>query len=96
MWLGKEKMEKESTMKIKGKKGINFRKGLRIIKSFKIKRMQLNIDTGDCIMNAKLFPVFAFLNYKVGGFTINFEGRNQVALHAQSRPINIIKSIFNT
>lgn len=55
----------------------------------------LNIDTGDCISNAKLYPLFAFFNYKGGNFNINFEGKNRLALHIQNRPIKIIKTFFN-
>ena len=72
-----------------------FRKGIRILKSFKVKKLLLDIDTGDCILNAKLFPVFAFLNYYVGNFSVNFENRNQMVLYIQNRPINIIKSFIN-
>lgn len=76
-------------------KGINFKKGLRMLKSFKVKRFLFDIDTGDCILNAKLYPLFAMLNYHVGGFSVNFEGRNRVELHIYSRPIYLIKSFIN-
>jgi hypothetical protein len=57
--------------------------------------MVLDVDTGNCIQNAKLYPAFAFLNHHVGTFHINFEGRVNMVLHMQSRPINIIKSFIN-
>jgi hypothetical protein len=79
----------------KNKKRMSFKAGLRLLKSFKIKKLRLNIDTGDCITNAKLYPLFAFLNFKVGGFNINFNGENQLVLKIQNRPINIIKSFIN-
>jgi hypothetical protein len=83
----------------KKKKGINkslsLKTGLRLLKTFKIKKLWMDIDTGDCIANAKLFPIFAFLNFRVGGFNINFEDRNQLVLHIESRPIDIIKLYFN-
>ncbi len=74
---------------------MGFRTGLRLLKSFRIKQFLLNVDTGNCISNAKLYPVFAFLNYRVGGFNINFQGRNQLVLHIQNRPIHIIRSFIN-
>jgi len=73
-------------------KRIEFKKYLRMLRTFKIKRLFINIDTGDCISNAKLFPLFAFLNQTKASFNVNFEGRNQMVLHMQNRPINIIKS----
>ena len=75
-------------------KSVKFRKLIRILKTFKIKRLFINIDTGDCISNAKLFPIFAFLNQTKGSFKVNFEGRNQMVLHMQNRPIHIIKSFI--
>lgn len=78
----------------KERKQMSLRKGLKLLKSFKIKRFLINIDTGDCIANAKLYPIFAFLNYKFGGFYINFDGRNQLVFHLYNRPIDIIKAFI--
>lgn len=91
----KKKTLKSTDNKKKIGKGINFKKGLRMLKSFKVKRILFDIDTGDCILNAKLYPLFAMLNYHVGGFSVNFEGRNRVELHIYSRPIYLIKSFMN-
>lgn len=93
---GSAKKNKRGKYKIKKRKPkISLRTALRVLKTFKVKRFVLNIDTGDCIYNAKLYPLFAFLNYKIGGFNINFDGRNQIVLHIQNRPLPIIKSIIN-
>ena len=73
----------------------NYRKGMKILKSFEIERIAVNIDTGDVILNTKLYPIFTLLNYKYGNFNINFQGRNQLALYIQNRPIHIIKSFIN-
>ena len=94
--FGKNNKTLESTKsKKKIGKGFDFKKGLRMLKSFKVKRFLFDIDTGDCILNAKLYPLFAMLNYHVGGFSVNFEGRNRVELHIYSRPIYLIKSFIN-
>lgn len=90
----KPKKLKKSTVK-KPKKGIPVKKIRRVLNSFKVKELFVDIDTDDYISNAKLYPVFAFLNYYRGGFNINFEGRNQVVLFIQNRPIHIIKSFIN-
>ena len=95
----KQAAEKNTIAKNKTKKKhyikMNFKTGLRLLKSFKIKKMHVDIDTGNCISNAKLYPIFALLNYKRGGWNINFEGRNQLVLYIQNRPIDIIKSFIN-
>jgi len=91
----KKKLIKSVNNKRKIGKGISLEKGLRMLKSFKVKRFLFDIDTGDCILNAKLYPLFAMLNYHVGGFSVNFEGRNRVELHIYSRPIYLIKSFMN-
>ena len=94
----KYKFQNNAEKKVKRtvkKTSIEFKKILRILNSFKIKKMLLNIDTGDWTLNAKLYPLFYFSNYGKGNFRINFQGRNQLVLHIQNRPIDIIKSYIN-
>jgi len=94
--LGSVKTKKiEEEKKKKGKKGIGIVQSIRILKAFKVKRLMVNIDTGSCISNAKLYPVFALLNYSVGTFSINFNNQNRMELRMLSRPIYIIKSFIN-
>lgn len=79
----------------KKKKRIDLRTGFEVLKSFKVRRFFINIDTGDCVENAKIYPVFALLNYSYGGFNVNFENKNQLILELVNRPITIIKSFIN-
>ncbi len=90
-----EKKKLENNKKKKRKRNIEFKTMLRLLKSFKVQKLLVDIDTGDCILNAKLYPVFGFLNYHVGNFKVNFEGRNQLVFQIQNRPLNIIKSFIN-
>lgn len=90
-----KKKKKEKRAFRKGVKKTSFRKILKVLRSFKIKRLFVDIDTGDCLTNAKLYPVFSFLNYHKRGFSINFEGRNQMVLHLHNRPIYLIASFIN-
>jgi hypothetical protein len=85
---------KKATKK-KNRKGFGITKMLRIVRSFKIKKMIINVDTGDCILNAKLIPIFVFLNHYMGTFSVNYEGKNQIMLQVQNRPIYLIKRIIN-
>mgnify|MGYP001823335250 CR=1 FL=1 len=93
----KDKMSKvKRSPRKRGMKGYKaIRMGTRVMRTFTVKRLLVDIDTGDCISNAKLYPVAALLNYKIGGFHVNFEGRNRLALHLQNRPIYMIRSFIN-
>ena len=97
--LRKKKKEQKKKIGKKAGKRRNIQSfmkyGLQILKSFKVKKLLVDIDTGDCIENAKLYPAFAFLNYHASTFQVNFEGRVDMVLHLQNRPINIIKSFIN-
>jgi hypothetical protein len=90
-----KKIENRTNNKKKIKKEFDIKKSLRMLKSFRVKKFIFDIDTGDCVLNAELYPLFVFLNYKIDGFRINFEGRNRVELHIFSRPIYLIKSFIN-
>lgn len=94
----KKHSKKEHPKERKSKTGrnrIGTKTYIRLLKTFKVKHFFLNIDTGDCICNAKLYPVFALLNYRIGHFKINFIGNNQLILHLENRPIYILKSFIN-
>lgn len=89
--LKKPKKRKWLTGK-KTKYGI--RECYQLAKTFQVKRFSLNIDTGDYTLNAKLYPVFALLNNRVGDMHINYNGHNELVLRVQNRPINIIKKLI--
>ena len=91
----KKKKIKPKKKKKKSRFSLTFKQAYRLVKSFKIKRFYLDLDTGDCITNAKLYPIVSLINYKKGNFNINFNGRNKLVLHIQNRPIYIIKSFIN-
>lgn len=95
--LKKKKVtEREGSKKKKYSRKFNHKIGLKLLKSFKVKRFFIDIDTGDYLLNAKLYPLFALLDFEMGNIKINFEGRNQLMLNIQNRPIYILKSFINT
>ena len=81
--------------KKKRRSSLSRKQAYQLIKSFKVRNVLVDLDTGNCITNAKLYPVFTFLNFSVGNFNINFEGRNRLVLLIENRPIRIIKSFIN-
>jgi len=97
--LGKSKKKKKKTKADKTivhkRNTIEIQRLFRITRTFKVVQLLVDVDTGDCITNAKLYPPFAFVNYYGGQFRVNFEGRNRLLLHVENRPIRIIKSFIN-
>ncbi len=91
----KKKKAKTDKTTVSKRRIIEIQRLLRIAKTFKVVQLLVDVDTGDCITNAKLYPPFAFMNYYGGQFSVNFEGRNQLLLNVQNRPIRIIKSFIN-
>jgi len=90
--------KKKGHSEVKKKKKFNPKNGriaLRVLRTFEVKQFLLHLDTGDYILNAKLYPVFFFLNRTRGNFAINFNNKNRLALQVQNRPIFILKSIIN-
>lgn len=87
--------KEEKEIKHKTSQKISAIRVLKIIRSFKVKKFYLDLDSGNCITNAKLYPLFTLLNRTKKGFKINFEGRNELVLYIQNRPINLIKSFVN-
>jgi len=75
------------------RKRLGFRKIIRLLKSFEVREFKWDLDTGDYIANAKMYPAYAFLNRYRGHFNINFEDRNQLLVDLRNRPIWIIKAI---
>lgn len=95
--LQQKKSKKKKSKKIKSKRkwDISLTTVVRLLKSFKVKRFYIDIDTSNCITNAKLYPLFALLNYQYGGFNINFDGRAKLLLYLENRPIRILTSFIN-
>ena len=91
----KKKKAKVDKSTVSKRRAIEVQKLLRIARTFKVDQLLVDVDTGDCITNAKLYPPFAFMNYYGGQFSVNFENRNRLLLNVQNRPIRIIKSFIN-
>jgi len=87
-----KKLVKKSS--VKKRKQIGLKKIFRMLRSFKVKRFLIDIDTGDCMTNAKLYPIYGLLNYGIGTFNINYESRNRMVLYMENRPIYILKSFI--
>lgn len=87
-----DKKEKRKSV-TKKKTWIRPNTGLKILRSFKIKEFRLELDSGDYIINAKLFSIYAIVNADYRNIEINFQNRNSLFLIIENRPIYILKSI---
>lgn len=53
----------------------------KLRKTFNLKFLHVNIDTGDVILNARLAPISGFVYGEKVSFGVNFAGRNSVKFH---------------
>lgn len=64
---------------------INWRKLRGVLRSFKINKCNVLLDTGDQQLNGILYPVFCMMRYYSGKyFEINFMNRNEVVLEIEN------------
>ena len=68
----------------------------KVYKSFKIKKLTLNIDTGDVIRNAYLIPVFSINFQEKINLSVNFFNKNEFIFHIETRLFTIIIGIIST
>lgn len=64
----------------------------KLLAAFKVHRFQLDVDTGDVALNARLFPVVYFTTRNRLNMNINFVGRNYFGFIASVRPITLIRA----
>lgn len=96
----KDKTEKKKTKAKKKKKKTNTRKmlklGKRVLGSFTVEEMRVNMDTRNYILNGYLFPVFFHITRFFKGnpsLTINYKGKTEVNLLIRNRLINMIYAL---
>ena len=59
----------------------------RVLRSFKVRQLELDLDTGSVQWNAYLWPLFYFLRFRhaLRHLHINYNGRVEAALHIENR-----------
>ncbi len=90
----------------KGRRNISKLMRARIIalkevtRSFKLKKLSLNLDTDDFILNSHLVPVFTTINYRDVNLTINYEGEISLFMVLTNRIASLLwigmKYIYRT
>ena len=70
---------------------ISFQKFLAVLKSFRIRKFFLTLDTGDMQMNGILYPLFVLTSISSGkNITINFLDENKLILQIENNLARII------
>lgn len=71
----------------------SFQRFFAIIKSCKVKKCVIDIDTGNMPLNGKLFPLMYMLSGLTGKtFHINFTGKNEIVLTIKNNVYSILKA----
>lgn len=80
----KSKKRKKTAHRFYGFKYID-RLVLDIVHSFRVKIFEVNIDTGDVVLNARLFPFIYILSNRKYQISINFDDINYVNIEMDNR-----------
>lgn len=79
----------------KAKSRFNFNKALNILKTFKIKRCDIQLDTGNMPLNGMLYPVFYAFGAVTGRpISVNFINENAIALEIENNLARIVRAII--
>lgn len=101
----KKKRKKNNRRKVKPgssrkkkKMGIQTVKNVigRLLRSFTIKRLYAEVDTGDFPLNAQLFPLAQVISSGRKQITINFEDKNSIDLLIETRLYKILWITIHT
>ncbi|MCB2219710.1 MAG: hypothetical protein KQI35_04880 [Bacteroidetes bacterium] len=68
----------------------------KVVTSFKLKKFFLNIDTGNVVTNAYLFPVFSVLGGKKYELSVNYVSKNELIIHYENNLLTIFTHIIFT
>lgn len=86
-------VRREKRKRAQRKISFDSRRVVRMIRSFRIKKWLLNLDTGDMALNGRLYPVFLLLQYKTGKrFQINFCGRREFILTIENNFFRLLSA----
>ena len=64
---------------------LNLRFASRLLRTFRVHRFRLQLDTGDFARNAYWFPLFRALSKGNRQLFINFQGHNELQVHITNR-----------
>ncbi len=92
--LGRKKKKPVEKVEKKPRKGFSLRKGLQLLRTFRIRRLDWDLDTGNFSTNAKLWPIFWFLSRKQYHLRVNFMGQNRLRFLIDNRLYRILGALM--
>ena len=90
--MGRKKSDPVKKVK-KRKKRFGIKRAGNLIKTFKVKKIDLQLDTDDFVLNSYLLPVFGSIRSQNVKLTINYEGVNSLKLRINSSVGRILLSM---
>jgi hypothetical protein len=89
----KEKPMKTEKNKIKKEKPkISLRKILLVVKTFKVNKFYLTIDTGSMWLNGMIYPLFLWLGMRLKrNVTVNFVNENEIIFETENNLFRILR-----
>jgi hypothetical protein len=86
---------KETKVRKPSKFRISFSKIRSLVRSFRVKKWLVNIDTGDMALNGEMFPLmYALMRMTGKEFYINFFGKNEVVITIENNAFRMLKAII--
>ena len=87
---GRPKQKAERPTKKQKRSRFTMRMAINLIRSFRIRELVWHLDTGDFVLNARLFAVAALLSRPHIGIFINFTSSNSLRVTVTNRLISLI------
>ena len=90
--VAKEQKDEPAKPSKKKKRSLRYmsRRAWHVLRSFRVRQFSVDLDTGDYIWNAYLYPVFWFLNTRKRHLYINYEGRVTAKIEIRNRLIRML------
>ena len=68
--------------------------GIDALKTFTVKRLKLDVDTGDFVLNAKLTPVVVLLSRGPAEVQVNYMGRTDIWIEIEHQLVRLVPLVI--
>lgn len=83
---------KKEIKRTREKQKISLRKILLVIKTFKVNKFYLTIDTGSMWLNGMIYPLFLWLGMRLKrNVTINFVNENEIIFETENNLFRVLR-----
>ncbi len=89
----KSENTKQKSKRVKKKKTpLSWRKRKKLLQSFTVETLQLDLDTDDFVQNSYLYPIFYFLSNERRQLRINYSGQLALKLEVHNRLFSLLRA----